>query len=145
MVRPDGFEPPTPRFVVGSNPQSDKPAWGKRLERKAFPSFHFISVWLISSQYGNNDGNKFQSQKIFHCANSRFPEPSSWRKKPRISWCISSARSSIGWSWGSFMPATKEIARNQRNNPKRCWSRCWCTGMPPESSEPPLARNLYRM
>ena len=57
MARLEGLEPPTLRFEVRSNPQSDKPAWGKGLERKAFRFPLFTSVRLIPYQCGNKNGN----------------------------------------------------------------------------------------
>ena len=53
------------KLLKSFNPYSHKPAWGKRLERKAFPSFHYISVWLISSQYGNTEWKQFSRLRRF--------------------------------------------------------------------------------
>ncbi len=57
MARPEGFEPPTPRSVVRSNPESDKPAEGKSSFYRGFSPFLlrlisrcFMSVW---KQNGN--------------------------------------------------------------------------------------------
>ena len=43
-----------PQIVVRFNPYSHKSAWRKSLQTKA-PLFHYASVWLISSQYGNGN------------------------------------------------------------------------------------------
>ena len=60
------------------------------------------------------------------------PSPSEWLAEDHLVYFV--ARSSIGWSWGSFMPATKETGGETSRTIQRCWSRCWCTGMPPQSS-----------
>jgi hypothetical protein len=58
MARLEGFEPPTLRSEVRSNPHSDKLAEGKSLFLWASPLFSFSSISAVSYQCGNNDGNK---------------------------------------------------------------------------------------
>jgi hypothetical protein len=57
MARPEGFEPPTPRSVVRSNPQQHVLAWNRSRVFQGVPAFHFMSVRLSTSHCGNIRGN----------------------------------------------------------------------------------------
>jgi hypothetical protein len=58
LARPEGFEPPTPRSVVLSNPQQHVLTWNRSRVFQAFSIFHFMSVRLSSSHCGNKFGNR---------------------------------------------------------------------------------------
>jgi hypothetical protein len=60
MARPEGFEPPTPRSVVLSNPQHHVLTWNRSHVFQGFSTFHFISVRLSTSHCGNARGNRFR-------------------------------------------------------------------------------------
>ena len=57
MARLEGFEPPTPRSEVLSNPQSDNLGKGKSLFLQASPLFYFSLVFVVTYQCGNKNGN----------------------------------------------------------------------------------------
>jgi hypothetical protein len=58
MARPEGFEPPTFRSEVLSNPQQHVLTRNRSRVFQAFSIFHFMSVRLSSSHCGNKFGNK---------------------------------------------------------------------------------------
>jgi hypothetical protein len=76
LARPEGFEPPTPRSVVRSSPQSGKPAKGKSLCLLASPLFCCGSIYPVLYQCGNRNGNNLsQTGRRFDCSFGQRNQP----------------------------------------------------------------------
>src|SRR5262245_14505826 len=89
----EGFEPPTLRSEVLSNPQQHVLAWNRSRVFQAFPAFYFMSVRLGTSHRGNIHGNNLGGEpQRDEIERDRQPRPHRSIKKPHtlryLLWCL---------------------------------------------------------
>jgi hypothetical protein len=105
MARPEGFEPPTPRSVVRSNPQQHVLAWNRSRVFQGVPAFHFMSVRLSTSHCGNIRGNN-PGHESTSC---RLAITSHISRDARVRSCTSRSRAKVTYPQILYLWASKII------------------------------------